>query len=322
MKGNALFGKPIPRTWLIMKITIVLAISEGHEPLGSSIDDDADSSPGIDSPASWDAISADSSDPESLPPPPEAPDIDPAISEYLSYIRTSLDHLARMSLAIRKAGNKYRYEKADEALDEAAFQDFHDHLAKIILRAIGDDEAEAKTWSSVQKVQRVSDYTRLNNVQKRLIQANILRKHRIEFFTTSRKTDKRPIQRNTGLLKAQPQSDEARALATSSVAGSRSSQLRHDPLASPPPMMKEARVAPAPSVTDTKAPTATDVGSRLNVKGLISGQTPSNVTNLTRIGAKQTYPGCPKHGPDGSLRCPYCHDILPSSYSKSKEAWR
>lgn len=278
-----------------------------------------DSPSSTDSPASWDAISDEQSNSDSSQA-QHAPSMDPVMAECMSYVRTTLDQLARASLAIRKAGNKYRFEKADAELDEDTFEEFRSHLASITLRAFPDPEAQG--LSAEQKMKRVSDYGALTPVQKRLVHTNILRKHRIEFVTKSRKKGQRPVRGDIGLAKDPGRLGETRPLTTPSIAGSQNSSRLQGSASCRPPASDVSKAAPTPSVVLTAAPTATDVGSRLDMKRFPSTQTPSKVTNLTRVGSAQAYPNCPKLGADGLLICPYCNDVLPSSYSKIEQSWK
>ncbi|KAI0530442.1 hypothetical protein GGR58DRAFT_518468 [Xylaria digitata] len=271
------------------------------------------------SPVSWDAVSDEWSNPGSAQA-EDAPSMDPVMAEYMSYIKITLDQLARVSLVIRKAGNKYRFEKADAELDEDAFQEFHNHLVSIILRAFPDPGAHG--LSTEQKMKRVSDYGALTPVQKRLVHVNILRKHRIEFVTKSRKKGERPIPGDAGLANDPHQLSQNRTPATSSITGSQKSSQVQDPTSCQSPVPDVSKVAPTPSVVLTVAPTATDVGSRLDVSRFMSAQTPSKVTNLTRVGSAQAYPTCPMLGIDGLLVCPYCDDVLPSSYANMEQSWK
>jgi hypothetical protein len=172
-----------------------------------------------------------------------------------------------------------------------------------------------------EKMRRSSDYERLTSVQKTLIHCNILRRHRIAFITKSRSTRKR-----FNIETAEPQVDIRKEVDTfvkgsSSVAKSSRSQQQ-------PPSISISRAPQqtvrkeAPSVTHTLAPTATDVGSQLDISRLSPGYTPSKATNLTRIGAKQAYPRCPRPNQDRSLICPYCDDVLPPSYAKVEKSWK
>ncbi|KAF2963129.1 hypothetical protein GQX73_g10441 [Xylaria multiplex] len=272
-----------------------------------------------DSPVSWDAISDEWSNPGSAQA-EDVPSMDPVMAECMSYINITLDQLARLSLAIRKAGNKYRFEKADAELKDNAFEEFRNHLASIILRAFPDPEAHG--LSAEQKMKRVSDYGALTPVQKQLVHANILRKHRIEFTTRSRKRGERPVPGDIGLVDNPHQLSQTRALTSSSIAGSQNSSRVQDPTSRQSPVPGVSKAAPTPSVVLTMAPTATDVGSRLDVSRFMSAQTPSKVTNLTRVGSTQAYPNCPKLGIDGLLVCPYCDDVLPSSYARMEQSWK
>lgn len=181
-------------------------------------DDDTDSLSSTGSPASWDSISNESSNSGSLPPPSvDAPTADPAMSEYMSYITTTLNQLATIALSIRKAGNKFKFEKIDAAFDDAMLQEFRSHLTTIILRAFPDDEA--KGLSSEQKIQQFSDHSKLTHIQKRLVHANVLRRHRLDFITASRKTRMTPIHWDIESL----EDVRSRRPEGSSVAGSRAS---------------------------------------------------------------------------------------------------
>ncbi|KAI1110423.1 hypothetical protein F5Y14DRAFT_362482 [Nemania sp. NC0429] len=284
-----------------------------------AVDDMPESPSSTGSPASWDALSDEWSNPDSAQS-QDALNMDPVMGECLHYIKTSLDQLARVSLAIRKAGNKYRFEKADAELSEDAFEEFRRHLASIILRAFPDPEARG--LSAEEKMKRVSDYRRLSAVQKRLVHANILRKHRIEFITRSRKKGVRPVIGDVGLTKDIRRLGETRAPTASSVFGSQNSDVLRGQAADQPPVPDASKAAPASSVVLTAAPTATDVGSQLDVKRFLPAQTPSRVTNITRVGSTQAYPNCPKPSPDGMLICPYCDDVLPSSYAKTEQSWK
>jgi hypothetical protein len=167
--------------------------------------------------------------------------------------------------------------------------------------------------TTAQKMQRASDYDRLSPIQRRMVHANILRRNRIEFMTRSRTPKSRP---KTALQQPEP------------VVGAAASELpavnRPTPsiTVSPPP--QPAPREPARSEVFTVAATATEVGSKLDIKHILARKTLSGATKMTTIGASQAYPRCPNLGSDGSLICPYCNDILPSDYSgsKQKSSWK
>ncbi|KAI0439345.1 hypothetical protein F4803DRAFT_47381 [Xylaria telfairii] len=285
----------------------------------NAIEEVPDSLSTTDSPASWDAISDESSNPD-FAQAQDGPKIDPVMEECMSYVKATLDQLANISLVIRKAGNKYRFEIADAELDESTFEEFRNHLSSIILRAFPDPSAQS--LSAEQNIKRVSDYGALTPVQKRLIYTNILRRHRIEFIAKSRKKGERSIPGHTRLAKDPRRLDETRGPTTSSIAGGRNSSWVLVAGRKPDPVPEVSKAALTPSVVLTAAPTAAEVDSHLDMKRFLFPQTASKITNLTRVGSTQAYPKCPRPGPDNLLICPYCDDVLPSSYAKMKQSWK
>lgn len=245
----------------------------------------------------------------------------PVIAEHISYVRAILDQLTRISLAIRKAGTKYRFEEADVALDDGKFKDFRNHLTRIILRAHPDPEAEL--LRSEEKMHRASDYARLTSVQKRLVNANILRKHRIEFITESQSSKKRQKTDEIEQPDEPPRLADTVIATTPSVTGSSKAP---GPTPSIPTFRRLLEVALRKSaalpIASATAPAATDVGPQLDIKPSLPGKASPMATNLTRIGATQPYPQSPKPEADGPLICPYCDDVLPSSYAKDEQSWK
>lgn len=233
--------------------------------------------------------------------------LDPILSEQISYAKTILSQLQRISLAIRKSGNKYRFEKADAALDERRFEEFRKHLTTVILIAFED--TEAKEFTTVQKMQRASDYGRLTPIQRRMVRANILRRNRIEFVTRSPTRKSRP----TSVVR-RPAVDAGKPTAVEPA------NVDTDPGPSQPTPPRESTRSAAHSTVVT----ATDVGSMLDIKHILTRRTSSTATKMTRIGSSQAYPGCPNPGSDGAVLCPYCNDVLPLEYSRSKhnDSWK
>jgi len=244
---------------------------------------------------------------------------DPVLSEQISYAKTILGQLQRISLAIRKSGNKYRFEKADAALNESRFEEFRKHLATVILMAFEDKRAEKLT--AVQKMHRASDYDRLTPIQRRMVRANILRRNRIEFVTGSTR------RRSTSVVGPEPAVDAGKPTIVEPAV---KPAVDTDPGPSQPtPSMSttlqpQMRKESAQSVAHTTAITATDVGSKLDIQHILTRRVSSTATKMTRIGSSQAYPRCPNVGSDGSLICPYCDDVLPSDYlgSKRKDSWK
>lgn len=266
------------------------------------------------SPAASDSVMDEDSGSDSFMPDEAPPGADSIAIECISYIRTSLDRLASISLIIRKAGSKYRFERADRALKEDDFTDFSIHLTQVILRAFPvPDAAQLKPQ---QLIDRLSDNGRLTAVQKQLIRANILRKNRIEYVNRHR-GEKLSTVKDAKQVADSHGGDKSSSIPPSSLSGHTVSRLSR-PLEKRAPESNASFKAAttAPSAMDSAAPTATDMDSHFDAHAR------STASNLTRVGATLDYPRCPNIGQNHQLICPYCLDILPSSYLKSEQAWK
>jgi hypothetical protein len=244
------------------------------------------------------------------------------LEEYISYVRTILGQLTRISLTIRRAGAKYRFERADKALEETEeVRAFRQHLITIINSRFPDEDAEG--LPATKKMERVYDSRKFSPVKLKLIRANILRRHRIEYFTKARAPRIRsPVE---ALKEAQVQKPDKTPSTVDNAPPTNilSLEVKESQPVTPttPQVHDEAPVERTGSI-HTAAVTATDVGPNFDTKDLSANKTPSRITRITKIGASQAYPGCPKPQPNGTLICPYCNDKLPDSYSKNEQSWR
>ncbi|QKX60481.1 uncharacterized protein TRUGW13939_07626 [Talaromyces rugulosus] len=242
------------------------------------------------------------------------------LEEYISYVRTILDQLTRISLTIRRAGAKYRFERADKALKETEeVKAFRQHLTTIINSGFPDKDAEG--LPATEKMKRVYDDSKFSPVKLKLIRANILRRHRIEYFTKARARTHAPVEVPEEVQVQKPDKTPAavdNAPPTSIVS---SKEKESQPVT---PIAPQAHEAPAERTRSiyTAAVTATDVGPNFDTTDLSANKTPSRITRVTKIGGSQAYPGCPKPLPNGTLICPYCNDKLPDSYAKNEQSWK
>jgi hypothetical protein len=242
------------------------------------------------------------------------------LEEYISYVRTILDQLTRISLTIRRAGAKYRFERADKAFKETEeVKAFRQHLTTIINSGFPDKDAEGLPATEMMK--RVYDGSKFSPVQLKLIRANILRRHRIEYFTKARAPRAHaPVEASKEVqVQKLDKTPVAVDNAPTSVVSSKVKESQ--PVTPIAPQVHEAPVERTRSIYTT-AVTATDVGPNFDTKDLSANNTPSRITRMTKIGGSQAYPGCPKPQPNGTLICPYCNDKLPDSYTKNEESWK
>lgn len=229
-------------------------------------------------------------------------------------VKTILGQLTRISTAIRRSGGKYRYKKADASLKDELFEDFKTHLTVIIhMGSIKVDTKEPVNISAIQA--RVADPKRLTAVQDRLIRANIVRRNRIIYATRPMK----PVEKPLAQQPQQPPSRIIELLDKMDESKSRLPQLPTKAIVNKPVIPPQA-----PSkIASSSIQTATEIGSQVNWRKVAEPKnlSPSVVTRLTRTGAAQNYPSCPKPIYDDVLQCPYCADILPHSYSNNASRW-
>jgi len=245
------------------------------------------------------------------------------LEEYISYVRTILDQLTRISLTIRRAGAKYRLERVDKTLkateETEEIKAFRQHLITIINSRFPDKGGEGV--SATEKMKRIYD-GKLSAVQLKLIRANILRRRRIDNFTSTRTLTTRVLVEAPKEVRIQKQDQTLATMDNAPSISMESSKPKESKLATP--IIPEVHDTPAEKTRSvyTAAKTATDVGPNFDIKDLSADKTPSRITRMTKIGGSQAYPACPKPLPNGTLVCPYCNDKLPNSYAKNEQSWK
>ena len=241
-------------------------------------------------------------------------------------VETCLLHLMRLSILIRKSGDKFRHEKADDDLKRLqralpnSYAEFRGHLETIIL--FSPYEHALLSWLdfavdqeeipiSVKIVVRAWLYGRLGPIQQRLIQANIIRRHRMMFSRRRGKT--RGIVASSNM--AEPDIVPVRAqVHIQSPTVQQPVAVHVDTPASIP-----ADRPPAEPVI--AAPTATSIGSALNLGAVVrSAKASSTMSKFTRTGQDQDYPK--RAVLENSLECPYCGIGLESEYKQNEKKWK
>lgn len=244
-------------------------------------------------------------------------DTDDPRAEHEFYIRTILDELTKISLAVRRGGAKYRVDKVYSELDEKEHEPFRKHLTSVILASFKDPQARYLT--PVQKMLRVSDETRLSDVQLDLVKTNILRRDRMgdhakEPPAMVARPDAGAHELDKNMNPVEPPPDSTTM-----------STIRQGPsTASVHRQSQQKSSAGTTSSTFTTARTATAIDSQLESKDLYKSRGSSRITKVTRIAASQAskYPRCPQKRLDLPLTCPFCNELLPSEYSHDEASWR
>lgn len=263
------------------------------------------------SPDTWEAMSKESSD---LSSESASKNSNSILSEYVSSIKTILDQLIRITLAIKKSGNRTRFEDIDSACEYDEYQEFFQLLVTVVLRAHGNSAGlnDARQMSAHDTMMHFSDLERLSPVQRRLIRNNILRRNRFNIFRSKhheQQVTAAEIQ-NVQLSVARPDdSGENPGLAPSTP---QSSVARSSPK------------VPQRSIVSRIADTATEPGSSLDINHIVNNGVRSAATKMTRVGSSQVYPPCPLFRENEHTICPYCCEQLPSNIAcaSDESAWK
>ena len=249
-------------------------------------------------------------------------------AHHAYFIEMCLRSLMRFSILIRKAKDKLRHKRADDDLvriqrhEPETYAEFKAHLETLILLGpyehsllsrLESAEAHQEIPQSAGIVIRAWLFNRLGPVQARLVQANLIRRHRIMYS----RRDRRPV----GSISNQ---DDLVSVQTAVPlrTGPSSSQPRPD---TRPTEVVEAVVvslAPTPHALPT-TPTLqseTVLGSELGTVPLRSTKATSVLSKLTRTGQNQDYPKTSVL--DKLSQCPYCGFFLGPEYAKNEKKWQ
>lgn len=248
------------------------------------------------------------------------------------YIRTTIEFLSRISVAIRKSGTKFPHRKADKLLPqrEHKLKEFRDYLRYTIL--IGPWKMQLlnfiryrhtvtkeQRWRMVEIVVHASlcDSGRLSAVQQRLIQANLVRRNRIDVYQHRLKGRagmfEASVSPRSVNLREEPQAAKGEKSPAPSRGGRTRPRVREIPRAPP-----TAELSAVSSGSATKLAPSFVLPPRPR-----EGDSKSVSTKVSHGVFKQDYPRCP--APKGNdFFCPYCAQPLDSSYSdpKNSRKWR
>ncbi|KAK3317159.1 hypothetical protein B0T19DRAFT_363278, partial [Cercophora scortea] len=225
-------------------------------------------------------------------------------SEQMDNIQTILHELSRISIAIRKSGSKYRFQKADSSLQEGDYDELKNHLTLMILLSSYDTQSREQLNSET-----ALSPGRLTSSQVRLIHANIVRRNRIRYATRN-----------------MPSAHTHKSAVTTTLVHVPATVVKQEPseativTSHKPSSSKVVSVVAAQS--SLLAPSATEIGSQFDLKEAAAKETPSVKTKITRTGASQDYPRCPEPRHGNMIQCPYYGDVLPLSYLANESRWR
>ncbi|KAJ8127488.1 hypothetical protein O1611_g6148 [Lasiodiplodia mahajangana] len=244
-------------------------------------------------------------------------EIDTMLGEQAYYINMLIRSLARLSLLIGQSGDKFRHKLADADLDNAdsglvsEYEQFRNYLItkvlwtgsleRALLIKLGAMITPYPYATAVKVIIRAWLKNRLTPVQTRLIQANVMRRHRLRFargrsgVLVQEKPAALPVDKPAAPSQSQIEPGKSKPESSATTGNSRSATPK----------------APVPRHAD-RAPddhTAAGVRSELSAS-----------PNVTRTGQTLDYPTLPNLESDP--RCPYCSFVLTPEHGSSKDKWR
>ncbi|KAH8880195.1 hypothetical protein GQ53DRAFT_546604 [Thozetella sp. PMI_491] len=252
------------------------------------------------------------------------------LEEQMYYIHTALELLSRISARIRKSGTKFRHQRADQLLEQrqAHLAPFRDYLSWLILmgplethllswiqnRRAADERLD---WAKLELIFRAKfrDHSRLSLVQRRVIDANIVRRNRIDVYRAklmkkAMHTSHSAVEEHAALSRNIP----VVAPVTTPV----SSPDVHHQL----PGTIERLIPAAGSTMGTSvSQSATGIGSSFELPSRNQRTGAKSVTTrVSNAVFKHDYPKCSVA--NGDFRCPLCAQPLDASYANSDRKWR
>ncbi|KAK1704937.1 hypothetical protein BDP67DRAFT_532235 [Colletotrichum lupini] len=251
--------------------------------------------------------------------------------EQKTYLHKILEKLARLSTAIRKSGTKYRYAKIDAQLNEKDFEDFRTYQIALLEIANGRQRqpklctsTEWMEWmESISSEASQSPGHLISPMQQRLVQANILRRHRMQYANrnNTRTAPASAVKKPQEALGMDKQELDKETVYQSHTVVSTSKKLSIEPdnaLTLGSELVDRVKSAK----TESAGPTATKLGSDFDVQKVVTRKAVSTTTRATHTGINQEYPRCPKVAAGQMFSCPYCADLLSSDYAKTEPKWK
>ncbi|KAK1751493.1 hypothetical protein QBC47DRAFT_82279 [Echria macrotheca] len=239
------------------------------------------------------------------------------------YIEHCLRHLAHISTLIRRSGEKYRHRRADDDLkrieqaNPRSHPDLRTHLEVMIcfgpyeqalLAHLDSAVDRGEASKSVRIVIRAWLRTRLGPIQQRLIQANIIRRHRMLFARRHKQSVDQVVSRQHPF--------ERPAVTVRLPLPPTEGSVFPDRM----PETSTAQLRPRLVNLASEVHSVTAIGSNINLEAAVRPTRPASaLSKLTRTGQAQNYPK--RSMLEKSPCCPYCGIILEEDYRKSDKKW-
>lgn len=227
------------------------------------------------------------------------------LSKEIDGVEVMINQLVRISIAIHRSGARARLERADQSFQANRHSELRDHLALLIsANTLTQEEKEAGN-SSLDL-----DSKSLTDIQLRLIDANLRRRHR--FLYAQRRLRKQ--EEDDARQHVEPRQKQAQtALANKASHEHPSPNSREE--GKPGALSKSEKDRSAPLTETNSALTALDGPIEMPMDGQLSTMVPSSTS------AKVVYPQISKNPGAELFTCPCCCQSLPI-YISSGPKWR
>ena len=268
-----------------------------------------------------------------------------SVAEALRNVDSSIKNLAMIGVAIRRTGKASRNRRADRTFDPAEYQELKRHLECIVLLRPGEETPQQGTsgvsaineliaakkgeFSELQLNETVAselnklvqskmnrlDESNLNEIQRRLIEANLRRRHR---FLLAQKRHREA--RGSSTQQPSPKAPATQSLPSGSRPQAQERQQAKSTLPVSPSAPQSGERAP-PTVTGQSI-ASTAEGSLQYARGN-RRQAAVARTQITSIAANIEFPKPPSPSPDRlTCKCPCCCQPLPSEEFANPKIWR
>lgn len=222
---------------------------------------------------------------------------------------TILDQLSRLAVTIRKSGTHARLQKADRCFDLNGHEDLRNHLIAVLLSQPAKDGNPP--------MQR--DPSTLNQVQQRLINANLRRANRFRY------AQRHSMKLGPGPMLPLPEKDtidQHNETFVDRIALANRSPILVDATPSTQQRARDVkRLWNLPAAAGATSTTASAVEGSIVVPQTITPSKPA-MTQVSSTGSKLVYPRPPrmKQGLH-TFKCPCCCQSFPRMFSEG-ERWR
>ncbi|KAK6859589.1 hypothetical protein PG995_003225, partial [Apiospora arundinis] len=259
----------------------------------------------------------------------------PHWNEQIYYIKSTLQYLSKISTSIRKSGTKFRHQRVDSLLEERSpeLEEFRRYLSWIIL--IGPREMQLLNylihrytstneliWKKIWIILKayLSGEKRLSQVQKRLIDANLVRRNRFDMYYS---IYLRKLGSGKGTMPGETENKATVApKATSATKPNPATERpRHDPTSQQKDDVPQQTTIVENTVLSSQP--ATGIGTFVMPQPPTAQGARSVSTKFSQGALKQDYPKCPI-AEETAFWCPYCAQPLDASYSgrRRDKRWR